>query len=140
MSDLRDWRSQELVKMKSDLDHLFEELCSDFGLPTVFGACLSEPEVQITEDVEAVYVEIELHGVKVNDIELTVGNGFLIFKLTRKKQLKKGKQVDVLESRIRLPRRIIADLADAEMTDATLKIRLPKYMPAVERRVRIRVR
>ena len=63
----------ELDDMRRGMERLFDSLAASTGLPTagVF------PAVNVSEDLESVYVRAELPGIKAADLEITMENGTL---------------------------------------------------------------
>jgi HSP20 family protein len=103
------------------------------------------PVVDILEREDGYLVDVELPGVKIEDIEITVENGMLTIQGERTfphDQIDKAHRVErrfgPFSRLIRLPSHVKADTIDASAQDGVLMVRVPKTTEAQARRVSVR--
>lgn len=128
-----------------DLHQRMSQLMSSvFGRPLFDGAQGAwTPTADVSETDEAYLVEIDLPGVKQEDIDIQVSNGVL----SVSGQLKEKEGVGWPHSRMRrtgrfeyrttLPQDVDPDKTSAEQADGVLTVRAPKSETARPRRIPI---
>lgn len=87
--------------------------------------------VSVWQDVDHVYIEADLPGVRQQDVELVVHQGMLFIRGERKAEegrqyLYDGRAWGHFERVISLPEKVQADDVQAELTDGVLRLALPK--------------
>lgn len=128
----------------------FEDLYTQMGrlLETSFGQLTQPatgwlPLADVSETDDAYLVEVDLPGVKRNDIDIEVtGNELTItgeLKHTERKGLfrKRTRRTGEFEYRTTLPREVDPDRIDATLTEGVLTVRIPKTDTAKRRRIQI---
>lgn len=103
------------------------------------------PAVDIFECDDSYLVDVELPGVKIEDIEITVEDGLLTIQGERAfghDQIDKAHRVErrvgPFSRSITLPSHIKSDTIDASIQDGLLMVRVPKTTEAHARRISVR--
>ncbi len=124
MPDLKLWGEQEIHKLRSDMDRLFDSLCSELGLP-----CMKEDATQgvsITQDDTAIYFRVALPGFKPENVELTVHDRSLVL-VGRQLEEGPGRHSSrTVQRQIVLPCRVRPEQSTASFHDDMLEVRMPK--------------
>ncbi len=124
--------------LETEMDRLFESALRDFGT-------VSSPEqfpVDIFEDADNTYVRAELPGLKREDINLEMAEGYLTISATRKTE---GKDKETEESFSFCRSVSIADEVDTSKVSATyengiLSVTLPKREESKPKKIAISVK
>ncbi|MEZ5990063.1 MAG: Hsp20/alpha crystallin family protein [Planctomycetota bacterium] len=126
----------------------FDDLFRGFLVPTskTEQETAWAPQVDVREDTEAYRVEVELPGLDVEDVELTVTPESLTLRGDKKaEERREGEDWHVVErsygafSRsIQFPAAIAQDAVEAEAKNGVLTIRLPKATNGKSQKVQIR--
>lgn len=125
----------------SEMDRLFGSVLS--ALPGFASAPARAPAINGWEDAEAVYVEAEVPGIPMDQIEITVQGDELTLKGQRpapktEGTLRQERWTGSFERHITLPVPIDAEKVEASLTNGVLTIKLPKAASARARKVQIR--
>jgi HSP20 family protein len=103
------------------------------------------PAVDIFECEDSYLVDVELPGVKIEDIDITVDEGLLTIQGERTfahDQIDKAHRVErrvgPFSRSITLPSHVKADTIDASIQDGLLMVRVPKTTEAHVRRISVR--
>ncbi|MFQ5496126.1 MAG: Hsp20/alpha crystallin family protein, partial [Phycisphaerae bacterium] len=129
-----------------EMDRLFDEVFG--GLPTLASGLTPAPvfpALNVWEDADHVYVEAELPGLKLDDVELLVAGD----ELTLKGQRTDSGDQDVTYHRkergtgrfsraLRLPVEVTAGEVDATLRDGVLRVTLPKAEEVRPRKVEVK--
>ncbi|MGE4299516.1 MAG: Hsp20/alpha crystallin family protein [Desulfovibrionaceae bacterium] len=126
MSNISLWKRQELGRLKSDMARLFDSLCKDFGLPSVFNACDDGPDVDLRETDAAIIVTVSIPGARAEDLDVEVHGDMLTIRCAMHRTTAEGEEVGSFASSLRLPCRVASDKAEATLEQETLTITLPK--------------
>jgi HSP20 family protein len=128
-----------------ELDRLRQQLrsWSRFGGPTISGADFS-PLVDIEETEDAYVAELDLPGVRRDDVNVELSGRRLVVRGERKEKERKG----VLRSRTRrigqfhyeivLPGEIDPEKVEARMEEGTLEVRVPKASAERPRKISVK--
>lgn len=138
--------SHPINRLRSEMDRLFENAFE--GFPRMAYDAWSAPAfpaVNVWEDAESVYVEAELPGLKLEDIELVVVGDELTIK---------GKRKEVCEEEVcyhrrergsgsfsrvfRLPVAVNAEKVEATLRDGVLNVIMPKAEEAKPRKIEVK--
>lgn len=131
-------------QLQTEMNRLFDRWSGDGGRP--WSAATAFPAVNVWEDAEAAYVEAELPGLDLKDLEIYVtGGNQLTIKGERKRQeLEKavwhrqergtGNFVRVLT----LPFPVDRDKVDARFEHGVLRVRLAKHASAAPRKIQVK--
>ncbi|MFO0974121.1 MAG: Hsp20/alpha crystallin family protein [Phycisphaerae bacterium] len=130
-------------RLRDEMDRLFGEFLPDVSFD--FGWARGFPALNVWEDEQNVFVEAELPGLTMSDIELTVLGGELTIKGERKLEEPKDATVHRRERMtgsflrsLSLPVDIDADHVTAELHQGVLRVTLPKSPTARPRRIEVK--
>ena len=132
-----------LATMQRDVDHLLGRFMN--GIPTENGASRGwHAAVAMWEDSNKVFLEVELPGVKTEDIDMTVHNGML--RISGQRKAPEGDRNYWVNDRgygpfdraINLPEDIDAESIDAQLSDGVLQIVLSKKPEAQPKKIAIK--
>lgn len=134
--------------LRRQIDRVFEQVMEPNGGLTGFRAF---PALNVWEDNDCVFVEAELPGVAMADIEISVVGGELSIKGTRRQMTGKNGNGNVTHHRreravgefsrfLTLPDAIDADKVEAFLKNGVLSIKLPKAEAAKPRRIQVNPR
>jgi len=142
------WRRQDaaspLRSLHTEIDRLFEDFFEiGIGAPARAGWM---PPVRVSESTDAVYVDTELPGMDVEDVEVTIVDDVLVLRGERREEqteerenvLRREFSYGVFARQIPLPTDVDAEHAEARMDRGVLHLVLPKAASAKQRRIEIR--
>ena len=139
--DLLPWSPwREMMSMRETLDRFFEE-------PLSKQTSFFHPTVGIRETAKQMIIEVDIPGVKEEDVALEIENDKLIIRGERKHS-EETKKEDYyhLESSygsfsrvIALPSYVEADKAQAEVKNGLLEIRIPKVKPRQPKKIAVKL-
>jgi HSP20 family protein len=127
----------ELERLHSELSRLLE---SFWRLPSILNDAFT-PLADVEETDDAYVVELELPGVKKDDIEISIGGRRLVVTGERRERERRGflrhrtRSVGRFHYEVNLPGTVEEDEVTANLDEGVLTVRLPK--PASDRRRRI---
>ncbi len=136
-----------IATLQRDMNRVFENFWHRFGsLDWPWGA--GEARSDVVETKDAVEVSIELPGMEMKDIEVTVTDDMLTVKGEKKVERQEDKKGYYLSERsygaiyrtIPLPPGVDGEKAEASFKNGVLKIRLPQTPEAQARVKRIEVK
>jgi HSP20 family protein len=133
-----------LHQLRNEMDRLlggFFGPAVDGLLPAVFR---SQPAANIWEQGDALLVEMEVPGVKSDQVEISVVGGELSVKINRPEVVqedvtyhRRERPVGSFARVLRLPVEVDADRVEAELRDGVLTITLPKAESAKPRKINV---
>jgi HSP20 family protein len=133
-----------LHQLRDEMDRLWNGFigpAADGLLPTVFR---SQPAANVWEQGEALLVEMEVPGVKSDQVDVSVAGGELSVKIDRSEEAVEGvtyhrreRPVGSLTRVLRLPVEVDANRVEAELRDGVLLITLPKAESAKPRKINV---
>lgn len=135
--------------LRRQIDRVFEQVMEPAG-SSMFSV-RSFPALNVWEDNDCVFVEAEVPGVAMNEIEINVVGGELSIKGTRHLTKEKNGAANVTYHRqeramgdfsrfLTLPDMIDADKVEAVLKNGILTIKLPKAETAKPRRIQVQAR
>jgi len=131
-----------LLRLHSEMSRLFEDFFEDAPATRPYGAAY--PAVNLWEDGDAGYVEAELPGLSMNDIELLVLGNQLTINGQRKiadqpnaSYHRRERSMGQFARTITMPWEIDSDKVEAKLHDGVLSVRLPKSEAAKPRKVKV---
>jgi HSP20 family protein len=142
------WRRRDaatpLRSLQTEIDRLFEDFF-DVGVSAASRATWI-PAVKVSEGKDNVCVDVELPGMDVDDVEVTLVNNVLLLRGERKEEqederenvLRREFAYGVFTRQIPLPTEVDAERAEARMERGVLHLALPKAASAKQRRIEIR--
>jgi HSP20 family protein len=135
---------QPLNQLRDEMDRLLTGVFgpgADGILPAVFR---SQPAVNVWEQGDALLVEMEVPGVKNDQIDISVAGGELSIKVERPEPAdedvtyhRRERPVGSLTRVLRLPVEVDGDRVEAELRDGVLMITLPKAENAKPRKINV---
>jgi HSP20 family protein len=133
-----------LHQLRNEVDRLltgFLGPTADGFLPAVFR---NQPPVNVWEEQEALKVEMELPGVKIEHLDISVAGNELSIKVDRPDVAQEGvtyhrreRPVGSFSRIVRLPVEVDADRVEADLRDGVLTIVLPKAECAKPRKINV---
>lgn len=124
MPDLKLWGEQELLKLRNDMDRLFDSLCSDLGLP-----CLEdrgERSLSLEEDEENIVLRAKLPGFAPQDVQVTVHERGIVIEAATRQQQAGGSSSRSVRRKVELPCMVRPEKASATFHDDILEVVMPK--------------
>jgi HSP20 family protein len=135
-----------LLRLHDDVNRMFESFFEDVPVSRPYSA--TYPALNTWEDADAAYVEAELPGLTIDDVEITVAGNELSIAGQRRigdnQQEHEGANWHRRERgqgqftrTIGLPWDIDADKVEARLTDGVLTVKLPKAEQARAKKVKV---
>jgi HSP20 family protein len=124
MSNLKSWRNQQLQRLKLDSDRMFNQICSEFGLPSVCQP-LMDTELRLVETDEGYRIEAELPGVTEDNLELSIDGAYVTLRCTFSETCEGAESLGSFETQMRLPCKVKLEDVEARLEDGKLTISLP---------------
>lgn len=131
-------------RLKNEMESIFENVFDE--LPFGFRAIRSFPALNVWEDGERFYVEAEVPGMKIEDIEVLVMGNEITIKGERKESAgdnvafhRRERGVGTFSRTLRLPAEVDAGKVEAAMNFGVLTITLPKAERAKARKIDVKV-
>ena len=132
-------------RVRYGVDRLFESMVPSFvrniGLSD---STLSGPALNVIEDDNRLFVEAELPGVALSDIEITVADNTLTISGSRTlsnlddaNALRQERGDFVFERSLALPTQVEVDAVEARMNNGVLRVTLPKVVESRTRRIAV---
>ena len=135
MADLKRWSRGEISRMRSEMDKLFDELCSDFDLPVMF--CRIAGDLDLREEGDVLVARLELGNMNPEDVEVSVHERRLIISAEYVETHGKVRSSRTFRKEMRLPCIIRPDGVEAVFNDGVLTVRLPKCASQLGQRITI---
>lgn len=131
-------------RLQNEMDRMLERFA--VNLPRTFGHQVF-PALNLWEDQEKVWVEAELPGFELGDLEIYVNGGKqLTIKGERKRLSQEGgvwhrqeRSCGAFERSVELPHDVDSDKVTAELKQGVLTISLPKREEAKPRRIEVKI-
>lgn len=112
MADLKRWSHNEIVRMRREMDRLFDDLCVDFDLPAM--VCRMAGDLEMREESDALVVRMELGNLNPDDVDVAVFERALV--ITAKTVSKQGNHLNkqTFRKEVRLPCIVVPQSVHAE--------------------------
>ena len=130
-----------LPSLRGELDRVF----SDFLENDLLGRTQPFPALNVWEDADAVFVEAELPGFTMDDLELLVRGNEFTLRGTRRSlddekaiYLRRERGVGEFVRFINLPTEIDADRVEASLRDGVLTVQMPKHERFKARKIQVK--
>jgi HSP20 family protein len=124
MADLKRWSRNEISRIRSDMDRLFDDLCADFNLPSMF--CRMAGDLTLQDEGNALVVRLELGNMAPDDVHVGVAERQLSIVAETRESGPGHASSHSFRKELRLPCRIDPEAARAEFAEGVLVVRLPK--------------
>jgi len=143
----RQGEAHPLHRLRGDMDRLFNDLYREVAgwTPFSWAGTRTFPALNAWEDDQNLYVEAEIPGMKMDNIEVVVVNNELTIKGERPDAAREDisyhrreRGVGTFGRLVRLPIAIDADKVEAALTDGVLTITLPKAAAAKPRKIQVK--
>jgi HSP20 family protein len=130
--------------LSGEVDRLFDALAPRArSIPFVFAD--STPPLDMWEDDASVYLEVELPGIALDDVDLSVVNQVLTIKGARTlaipenaRMLRRERSDVSFERSITLPAGVDAGKVSAALTNGVLRVTMPKAETSRPRRIEVK--
>lgn len=139
---VRRFNGNPIQRLRHEMDHLFDNFFHD--VPS-FRDARRFPALNIWDDESHCYVEAELPGVNMEDVELLVSGSELTLKGERKDQTddkvvfhRKERSVGRFSRVVQMPVSIEADKVTATLVNGVLLITLPKAAEVRPRKIDVK--
>lgn len=126
-------------------DRLFEAVAAPLGWAGAEGGMLRSPDTEVMETEEAIYVMMEMPGVRRADLDigleaniLTVRGAKGVERLENARYHLSERRYGMFSRSFVLPRQVDAERIDAQYADGVLRIVVPKTEQARRRRIEVR--
>jgi len=134
----------QLQQFQREMNRLFDRWTPDGG--TSRGLAATYPAVNVWEDTDSVWLEAELPGLKLEDLELYVTNGNQFTLKGERQQVTPEKGVWHRQERgfgrfvrtLTLPFPVDADKVDARFENGVLLVKLAKHEAAKPRKIAVK--
>lgn len=135
MADLKRWSKDEISRMRSEMDRLFDDLCSDFDLPVMF--CRIAGDMDLQEEGDTLVVRLELGNMNPDDVHVTVHERRLIVAAECIESDATSKKTQTFRRELRLPCIIETEEVKAEFNEGVLTVKLPKCASQLGQKIEI---
>jgi HSP20 family protein len=143
-----DLRSTQDERTQNQIDRLFAHALGLYGQPQGSGRAATTawaPALDIAERKDAYLVTVELPGVKLDDLEITLEDGLLTIQGERhftddasdQNFHRVERRYGSFRRSITLPAHVVADEVEASIEDGVLRILVPKAEEAKPKRIQV---
>jgi len=133
---------EPLLRLQDEVNRLFESFFED--MPALRGFAAGYPAVNLWEDGDNAYVEAELPGMSMEDIEVLVTGNELTINGQRKiadhpnaTYHRRERATGRFSRTLTLPWEIDADHGEARLVDGVLTVKLPKSESSKPKKVKL---
>ncbi len=140
MSNLRLWRSQELKKLKQDMDCMFDNICAEFGMPPLCEGPGAASNLSIQDTGDSLIVSGTISGLKPEDLDIYVTDKTLKVSGKTVCESDTAREIRSFSNQFRLPYKVDAEQAQATYENGNLTIMLPRLKQPEIKRVRLSIR
>lgn len=143
LSRLNRWNPN--TGFRNELDRFFSDFFVDLAGKQAPGQLASFPPLNVWEDGDNLFVEAELPGMTMDDLEVLIEDNDLSIKGSRKVEttedvnfLRRERGTGTFTRTVRLPIAIDTEHVEATLREGVLKIKLPKAAEARPRRIEVK--
>jgi len=148
MSELILWKNQEIVKLRRDMQRLFNRFWYGFGVQIPPQEAGGIPSIDLSETEDILTLKAVCPGIKPEDMDISVTEDTLFIKAeTKEETIEESATYQKIQRRsgsfsrtISLPCRIKIDEIEAVYKEGILKITMPKCEPDKARGIQIQVK
>lgn len=118
--------------LQREMNRLFDDTFSNFGMPTMLGAAQVWPKAEVGETDKELRVSFELPGMEEKDVDVTLANGVLFVrgekKLEKKDEDKQYSEIQygTFERRIPIEWEVKPEEVKASFKNGVLTVAVPK--------------
>lgn len=124
MANLKRWSQDEITRMRSEMDRLFDDLCTDFDLPVMF--CRMAGDLVLREEGETLIARMELGNISPDDVNVSVFDRRLLIYAETVETAGRHKKTQSFKKELKLPCLIRTEDVEADFANGVLEVRLPK--------------
>jgi HSP20 family protein len=131
-----------LLRLQDEMNRLFEDFTQD--MPAVRPYSQSYPAINVWEEGDAAYLEAELPGLTMNDLEVLVMGNEVTLKGQRRVEEpvnaswhRRERSYGSFTRTLTLPWEIDADKVEARLQDGVLTVKLPKSESCRPRKISV---
>jgi HSP20 family protein len=131
-------------QLRSEVDRLLTGFLSPAADGFLPGAFRSQPPINVWEQQDSLKVEMELPGIKSDQLDISVAGDELSIKVNRPDVVQEGvtyhrreRPVGEFSRVVRLPVEVDAERVEADLRDGVLTISLPKAESAKPRKINV---
>jgi HSP20 family protein len=148
MAELIIWKTQEIDRLRRDMDRLLNRFRDDFCSPLMLKVFREEPSFQLSETEDDLLLRAELPDVRPKDLDITINDTLLTIKaeicretFAEGEDFRESAQSCSFFSRtVQLPCKVHVDEVRASYQDGILNIVMPKCKPETAREIKIKVK
>jgi len=140
----RYYDGRPLRQLRDEVDQLVTGFLAPMAESYLPPGLRCQPAVDVWEQDEAVMVELEVPGIKSDQIDISVAGNELSIKVNQPDMAREGaayhrreRPVGTFSRLLRLPTEVAADRVGAELRDGVLTITLPKSERAKVRKITV---
>ena len=133
-----------MQQLRREMDRLWSSVVGDGVDPPWTGLVRGQPAVNVWETSEAVFAELEVPGLKSDQLDLSVVGDQLSIKVERPEAEQEGvtyhrreRPVGSFTRVLRLPSPVASDAVQAELKNGVLTIKLPKAEAVRPRKIEV---
>lgn len=130
MSNLNLWHRMELKRLKQDMDALFDSLISDFCSPIDLRLLHRAPQLQVTNEPEAVVIAANMPGLDPDSLKIILSGRRLVVSGERVEEIEDVNGLSIhrqnFSSSVYLSCPVHVDRVKARYVGGILRIVLPK--------------
>jgi len=136
-----------MLRIRTDVDRLFNELVGNVSRGNVFApfAARAFPALNVWEDDQKLYVEAELPGFAMDDLDVSITGDELTIKGERKEEAaedvtyhRRERGVGRFSRVLRLPIEVDAEKVAATLRNGVLSLTLPKAQAVMPRKIEVK--
>lgn len=139
------WKTQQVEKLRKDMDRMFARLWGAFGLEDFPGAIGNFPRIHLTETEDDLVVRAEMSDICPEDISIKLTENTLTLQGEVRRNSIRGqngiarteRRSQSFSRKLRLPCPIVVEKVKANYHNGTLDIRMPKFMQKKSRTLKI---
>lgn len=131
-------------QLRREMDRLWSSFVGDAVEPPWTGLVRGQPAVNVWETAEAVFAELEVPGLKNDQLDVSVVGDQLTIKVDRPEVEEQGvtyhrreRPIGSFTRVLRLPSPVSSDAVEAELKNGVLTIKLPKAEAARPRKIQV---
>lgn len=133
-----------MQQLRREMDRLWSSVVGDAVEPPWTGLVRGQPAVNVWETGEAVFAELEVPGLKSDQLDLSVVGDQLSIRVERPEAEQQGvtyhrreRPVGAFTRVLRLPAPVLPAAVEAELKNGVLTIKLPKAEAARPRKIEV---
>ena len=139
------WKTQQVEKLRKDMDRMFDRLWGAFGLKDFPGAIGAFPKIHLTETEDDLVVSAEIPDISPEDISIDLTEDTLTLKGKVKQNrvcdqegmVRTERRLQSFSRKLRLPCPIVVETVKATYRNGTLDVRMPKFKQKKSRTLKI---